>query len=616
MRQDRAAHWVKHNQQERMPSRMVAFDTESRSRRDRKVESQSWRMACAIRWRTDLSTGDRAESGVFLDPAHLWSWVASFCRSGTRTVVWCHNLGYDCRISQVFTILPELGFRLEWCNLDRNVSSMTWRSDNGTLVFADTWTWLPMDLESIAPQAGLVKYEIPEGNVPISEWSRYCFRDTEIVYHVVSRLVKFIKYNNLGNWQPTGAGMSMAVWRHRFLSHKILVHDDKVVLSAEREAMYTGRAEAWRHGKLGVSIWTEVDLRNAYLRIASECKLPRKLHMSTRSIDARQYRKLRERFSLLCYCTVDTTVPVMPCRNGGGILWPVGRFSGWYWDCEIDSAIESGAKIKIHRSHVYVEDYILKEWADWVIGILHKDNDDVDPVVRTWIKHCSRALIGRLALRTPYWEPWGSNPECITGITYVTIPSESRTTRMLHVGDTTLMEMSRDEGRDSLPQVTGKIMALCRTRLWRMMNVAGLDNIAHVDTDSVLCNVNGLYNLRTVFGDSFQERFAIKGSYKTLDVYGPRRYRRDGTRVAAGIPRRATETSADRFEGERWASLSSDLSESSGAVVSLRPATWTMTRADPRRRSAGIGSTATTAYEVWSSTSMPSRDGGATADGS
>lgn len=608
---DRAPHWIRHNKQERLPPRMIALDTEAWREDVPGGEVQRWRMGCAVRWRTNLKSGDRAEGAAFSCPDDLWKWVSEYCRPATRTVVWCHNLGYDARISQVFTMLPKYGFELEWCNLDRNVSSMTWRSDHGTLVFADTWTWLPMKLEMIAPHVGSVKFTMPRDSASDEDWETYCMRDAEIVYHVVDRLNKFLVSEGLGNWQPTGAGMAMTTWRHKFMTHKVLVHDDMDALEAERLAMYTGRAEAWKHGKLPRSKWTEVDIRNAYLTIASDTPLPRKLHMETRSLSMRQYGNLRKTFNLLCYCEVETDTPVLPYRSDGKILWPVGNFSGWYWDNEVDLAVKYGARIKIRRSRVYVSDPILQAWATWVLGILDKNNDSTDPIVRTWIKHCGRALIGRLALRTPTWEVFGTNPDGITGITHVTFPEENYTTRLLHVGNTTLIETARTEGKDSLPQITGYIMAECRVRLWEMMQSADLRHLAHVDTDSVLVDSTGLAAMRERYHDSFDRLFAVKGTYRKLEVYAPRSYRRDGDRVTAGIPARAQEGPDGVIRGERWASLSSDLNTDGGGTVSVLRAEWRVNKTDPRRMSAAGAGCETEAYSVgvssvMSESSMPS----------
>ena len=594
----RAAHWIKHNQQERMPTRMVTFDTEARSVTDGNVETQTWRVGCAIRFRTDLKTSDHAESQVFSDPQSFWEWVAEYTVASHRTVVWAHNLGYDVRISRMFDILPSLGFRLEWCNLDRNISSATWRSDHGTIVLADTWTWIPLPLEVIAPQVGLVKFKMPPGQATDDEWAKYCMRDCEILYNVVTDLMSFVRSQGLGNWQPTGAGMAYATWRHKFLTHKVLVHDDAAAIAAERIAMHTGRAEAWRHGKIYGSKWTEVDFHNAYLTIASDTELPRKIHMHHATLSVEQFRRLRNNFAVLARATINTSLPVVPAKLNGRHVWPIGRFETWLWDNELGMALSYGAEVKIHEAYTYVRAPILADWAKWVLGYLQGDMLYPSPVVRTHLKHCGRALIGRIALRVPAWEYWGENIEHVTGIQHVVLVDENRVARMLMVGNDVLLETSREEGKDSLPMVTGYIMAEARCRLWEVMNVAGTENLAHVDTDSVICDGTGLSRIREYYGDRFTSVLAVKGTWTRLEVFGPRMYFRDRERVAAGIPRRAAETQPGVYSDQRWSSLASDLADGQGGSVTLTAATWHLNAADPRRADACGGLGMTRAYEA------------------
>ena len=579
----RQAHWIRGNKQERMPSRMVAFDTESRSERHGDVETQTWRIGCAIHWRTDLKTGRHPQARVFTNPLDLWQWVSDFCHVGTRTVVWAHNLSHDIRISQALTILPSLGYKLEWCNLAESVSSVTWRSDHGTIVMADTWTWLPVPLATIAPMTGLVKFEMPGGKASEETWNAYCMRDTQIVYRAVCALVDFIQAEHLGNWQPTGAGMAYATWRHRFMRDTVLVHDDSDALSAERSAMYTGRAEAWKHGKFQGPVWTEVDMRNAYVTIGAECELPRKLHMHCGSIGLGQYRRLADKYCVLVRADIRTDVPSLPYRQGGKTLWPVGEFSGWYWDTEIECAQRYGAQVKIREVYCYVKAPVLRDWAEWILGIIQDKTSNVNPIVRTWLKHCSRALIGRLALRTKSWELWASNPEQITGITHVILPDSKTARRLMHVGDQTLIETDPAESENSVPMITGWIMAECRVRLWDAMNAAGLDEIAHVDTDSLLVSAMGLGKLMSAYGPACERTWAIKGSWATIDVRGPRHYYRGHQRVISGIPRKATQVAPGRFEGEQWASMATDLEARGDGVVTTWAETWRERNIDPRR---------------------------------
>jgi hypothetical protein len=594
----RQAHWIQENQQCRIPKRHVVFDTESKFSVTESQEIQSWRMGAAIRFRYGLKTGDKAEASVFRSVGELWEWVTDFCRTGQRTVVWAHNLGYDVRISEALSILPELGWRLEWCNLDRNVSSMTWRSERGTLCFADTWTWLPLGLSTIAPSVGLAKLNIPRDADNHASWEKYCMRDAEICYRVVSEILKYIGSENLGNWQPTGAGMSYATWRHRFMSHKVLVHDDHDAIAAERAAMHTGRAEAWRHGDIREGIFTECDMKDAYIRIAAECDLPVKLKFRTGRITGEQYARLTERYRVLLKCNVSTSVPCVPYHDGTRHLWPVGQFETWLWDCEADLLTSEGQTFQIQDSYCYTRAPILADWASWVLSITGRTGDDVSSVVRTWIKHCGRALIGRLALRSPTWEQYGANPTGETGISHLTDVSTGVTHRLMHIGGQTLIETAREEGRDSLPQVTGWIMAQCRVRLWGAMRAAGLAEVAHVDTDSVLVSAAGLAALRAAQGAGWRQSWQVKGSWRRLVIYGPRNYRAGKTRKASGIPRGAVEVLPNVFEGERWHGVARDLEDGRHNRVTIERGRWEMTKADPRRRDAPGAATRTEAYET------------------
>lgn len=596
--QDRAAHWIAQNHQCRMPKRHIVFDTESKSKLSGKTEVQTWRVGAGIRWRLGLKTGTHDESCIFDSPLELWQWVSDYCHKGERTVIWAHNMGHDIRISDALAILPRLGFRLEWCNLDSNVSSMTWRSDHGTLVFADTWTWLPVALQNIGADIGTAKLSMPPDRADRVKWERYCMRDAEITAVAVKALCTFITENDLGNWQPTGAGMAYATWRHKFMGHKVLVHDNEHALTAERAAMHTGRAEAWRHGRLERGVWTEVDMRNAYVTIASECELPTKLKYRTGAITNAQYHKLCNSYRYLGYVRVSTRVPCVPYRNSSRTLWPVGRFETWLWDTEINTLLEEGQAVEFIDGYCYTRAPILQDWAKWILALIDKSRDDVPSVVKTWAKHCGRALIGRISLRTPSWEYHGTNPGDYTGITRVTDCDTGITSRLMHVGDRTLIETARTEGRDSLPQVTGWIMAECRARLWRAMRAAGLRELAHVDTDSLLVSKVGLEALRAAQGQDWARLWAVKGSWRKVTVYGPRNYRTDSLRKAAGVPRKAEEILPNVFKGERWTGVATDLENGRHNSVTVVTSDWDIKIADARRRdAAGVG-TATEAYEV------------------
>lgn len=595
---DRTNHWIRENRQCRIPKRWIAFDTEAVTENGEGESVQRWAMGCAITWKRGLKRGDDREDFTFETPEDLWRKVASYCRRGTRTVAIAHNLGYDVRISRVLEILPTLGFELEWCNLDRNVSSMSWKSPNGTLVLCDLFTWLPKSLSDIGQLCGIPKLNMPKVSARPEEWRKYCLRDCEIVYAAYSLILNWIERGQLGNWQPTGAGMAYATWRHKFMEHKVLVHNNPDVIAAERAAMHTGRAEAWRHGILAHDMWHEIDLRTAYTRIAAEVELPAKYKFSTGPITQRQYEQTSTRYRLNCLVDVSTDQPVAPTFHNNRTVWPVGTFRTWLWDVEVNELYAHNARVKILRTHAYTRAPVLANWANWVLSVQDSQSTDIPDVVKAYAKHSGRALIGRLSLRAPKWEPYGENPMGEAGISYEVEHGTMRTRRMMHVGNTTFVETGRVEGRDSLPQITGAVMAECRVRVWWAMLAAGLDNIAHVDTDSVIVNSQGLRNMQVAYGAAWRTMWQRKGSWGSLDVYGPRNLRTGSKRKIAGVPVKAAETKRDTFTGEQWHSLASDMEHGRPGEVTITEGTWTVKRIDPRRLDAPGADTRTVAVRL------------------
>src|SRR5258708_38682220 len=95
-------------------------------------------------------------------------------------------------------------------------------------------------------------------------------------------------------------------------------------------------------------------------------------------------------------------------------------------------------------------------------------NPAITPVQRAFVKHQSRAVVGRLALRNASWSHFGGNPYGWCGLTDLVDYDTGETCRMMHVGDRTFTEGERRESQASLPQGTRDIMAVARGGLWEI----------------------------------------------------------------------------------------------------------------------------------------------------
>lgn len=576
-------HWVRHNKTERFPHRWIVADSEAFRHDHGDHETQTLRCVDAVRWRDDLKTSDQEEWHSGESAEQFWQWVDDWCGAGKRTVVWFHNLGYDMRTLAAFEILPEYGFELEWCNLDRDVSVCTWRSDHGTLTIADTYTWCPKPLKDISAMVGVAKPRLPRDKDSLKAWHVRCRADVEITRAAVVQLLDYVKAEHLGNWQPTGAGMGYTTWRHRFMTHKVLVHDNADALAAERRAMWCGRAEAWFHGQADGGPFKEWDMHMAYCRIAAECNVPVKLWCDDGKPTKRVHQWAMEAWVVLCDVEVTTSVPCVPVQRNGRVIWPVGTFNTTLWQPELELVTRTGGSYRVTRQWRYNAAPALREWARWSMEQCARKDDGITPVQLTWVKHQSRALIGRLSLSTATWQEWGENYHGGAALTMLIDADTGTQHRMMHVGHRTFMETGRAESDNSLPQITGYIQSVCRVRLWDACQAAGLSNVVHVDTDSLIANAAGSRQLEAAVAAGLPGGWRTKDRWRKITVIGPRHYLTNERRVLPGVPRAAVESGPGQYTGVVWESLSVALERGQASSVTIRPRVWKPKRVDNRR---------------------------------
>ena len=579
----RTPHWIKGNKTERIPHRWIVADTESRTAETLDGECQTLRCAVAVRWRDDLVTGEHEEWAEFDDAGQFWRWVIAWTYTHGRTCLAFHNAGYDCSILDAFTWLPALGCELVWCNLDRDVSVITWGTPGGTLVIWDTYTYTGAGLDALAPLVGIAKPRLPAQAADEELWLARCRADVAITAAVVRELLAFIRREHLGNWQPSGAGMGYTTWRHRFYTHKVLVHDDTDALAAERMAMHAGRAEAWWHGEAPGGPFTEWDMSMSYCRIAAECLLPAKLWDTEVRPSRRVHEWALDHWRVLAVVECETEVPSVPARHEDRVCWPVGRFWTVLWDTELALLREFGGRYRVAQQWRYTRKPVLAEWARWSMEMCGLGSPAIGEVARTWVKHQSRATIGRMGLRNASWERWSANwMRDYTGISYLTEPGRD-TTRLMHVGGSVWRESERAEAQQSVPQVTSWIMSESRSRLLRAAAAAGVERVLHLDTDSLIVTAAGDRALQTAIAAGLPGGWRPKHRWRSLEVTGPRHYRTPGRRQVPGVPLRAEETEPGTFRGEVWDSLARSLAEGRTGEVRVRDRTWRPGRVDHRR---------------------------------
>jgi hypothetical protein len=575
------------------PRRIVCLDTEADITIDGSREEHRMMLACASSDVLPPGGGDpvRTRWHETQSAEDLWRWVDGETRANGRTVAYAHNLAYDLRVSRALDLLPRLGWRLERYGLDGRTCWLIWRRDRRSLVMTDSLSWYPCSLEYLAMLLGRRKLRMPSALDGLAAWQRYCRVDVEILRDAVLLLHRWLESDDHGSWRLTGPAQAWASYRHRYLpSRRLLSHGHRPALDAEREAAWTGRCEAWRHGDQR-GTWVEHDWTLSYASLCRDTDLPAYLEGEMDGDYSGWLDRPPSHVRWIALATVDQPEPVLPARGPAGIVWPVGRVRGCWWDCELRLAAEEGAHIETERVWWYTAHPFLNDWAAWIEQSVAEDGP-YPPAIRLVVKTWARSMLGRFAAQHPVWQLLGEARDRmdVRWWTWLDIDSGERG-ESIQVGRQIWNLVDRDESAGSMPQVWSCIAAEARVRLWRTIRAAGAEHVAYMDTDSVLVDSAGSVALarwsRTPEGSGLR----VKGAYRRPRILGPRQLDLGDQVRIAGLPKTAQRLDDERYQAEVWRSLPESLRQGEHDRVVVTRRVITIAGADGRRVHLPDGST-------------------------
>lgn len=583
---ERFYHYIRPNEACRIPRRHIFLDSESRSRPVKGGQEQTFRCAVARFWAAEKDRKEQEWEREYVHAADLWNDIVQFTRGRSRTVLWAHNLGYDVRVVECLQILPLLGWTLVQHNFASRGTWMQWRKGQTSITMVDSASVFGIALGQLGEHFGIGKLDLPGPDADDAEWLARCRVDVDILATAIKAYLWWLESSDMGNWQHTGAGQSWAAFRHRFLTHQILVHADEGALAAERRAMWTGRCEAYWHGTDQRGIYHEWDLTLAYARVARDCPVPvRLLGPAPRSGDFRRWLD-HSTVALLAECEVTTDVPVVPTRIDDRIAWPVGTFRTTLWGPEIKAAMDEGAQVSIVEGWLYRTAPALKAWGEWIVDALA----DVDRTMPAWLKvvlkHWARALVGRFAMTYTEWDKTAVAPSAATRRMEAYDAVTDREIEMLQIGTDIFEKSGTVEWRDSCPMITSYIISVARVRLWNIIRAAPDRAVLYVDTDSIICGDRHHDQIKAIADSPIGHGLRLKKSWRGISIWGPRAIVTGQLVRVSGLPRTARRTGKLTFSGQAWESLESSLRRGRAGRVMVMDRQWTIRRTD-RRRVAG-----------------------------
>ena len=588
------AHYLHRQTSAKVPRRFVFFDTEAYRDHHAGGEHQRWRLGvtATVTWNDAKHTWTKPKFTRHPTPESLWELVTGFARRSQRTVVVAHKLAYDLRISGGLDYLPQHGWEVHRPMFANNRVSLEARKDEAPLVLVDSLTLIPQGIGAIGVMLGIDKPALPDDDAPQEVWWERCEADVAILCRAYMEIMDWLSRDQLGGWARTGPGIGWHVMLKGHLGTPVLVHNRKEVRDAEKVAMGAGRAEAWQHGTvLGGPFW-EWDYELAYANICAETALPTVLVGKVHGASLSGMLAGWPAYAYLVNAEVVTDVPALHWTDDLGTCWPVGRFTGTWWDFELAAAETAGAKVKVKSAWKYKAAPWLSSWASWTMDQVH-DLSTPEARVRSAVaKQWSRSVPGRTAMRYRDWQYYGEAYRPGAGYVPAYDVDAKAHGAVLTLGNQRWEAWSTEWSDNALPQVLSSVMAHCRVRLWHAMVTAGFDNLVATRSDSVIVTEAGSERLEEAKADGFLWSLRKKQRVSIEDIQRADYIESNDYRRMAGIPRGAVKVGPLEYEAQVWEGITSSMAAGHPAEVWLHKRRIILTGLDTRRLHLADGKTA------------------------
>lgn len=614
-------HYLSSNDSTWTPPAVLTLDTETRVIQEypEVQELRCWHVRADYRLGKNRLAGEHAE-GSGLTAADLAKRVSKWADRWAETWVYAHNLNFDLTVTKLPVLLSGHGWVTTDMALDGARPWMILEHGNRKLVIADSYSVWPMPLAELANATGIVKPPLP-GDDTLETWIARCAADTLILHTALLTAMNWHDQRQLGRWALTGASTGWNTMRHLQAAktskrartarqalglqgvdpaaQPIVIDPSPDARANDRLAIYGGRRETWRWGKLPAGTYHELDFERAYQTIMANCPLPRKRGrwFDSLPLDSRLIDDPAQQWGIIAECEIETDSPRWPCRieidadeappaapgdatqpapdHRSRVLYPVGRFRTVLAGPDIAEARRLGCLRAVRHGQVHQLGFAARPWAVWSLAA--QDDPDTPPVVRLALKHQGRAVAGKWAARA--WTKSVIGASTTYGWAYEDVFVHETQTRgaIIDLAGTKFLSVPGTDGDNAYPAVLAWIESYTRVALGRAIEALGAAVVVQCDTDGMIVDTTTMTSIdnmtEAAAGTGITHRGGLRESlaatieltaplrlraktaYRNLEVTGPQHLTLDGHRRWSGVPGSATRQADGTYQAWTWPKL-------------------------------------------------------------
>lgn len=572
-------HWIKPNDSNASPKKIIAFDCESdRTKVVGKPHAAEHRFRLAVARSAVIEKlqPTRQQCELFHTGKALWQWMYSQLSPQYTTWIIAHGMFYDFRVSAASIEFERGNLTLDAIRSERSIPDCSGKrpkmqgilsfdglpfiiscrhvASGSRVVIVDLLNWFRSPLRELGDMLGTPKLEMPKQGESIARWIEYCTRDVDILFDMFVKLIGWVSKNRMGMFRYTAAAQAMSCFRHGRMPTRIFPTLCPHKKAIEREAYFGGRIECFRLGHINQRVHL-VDVNSMYPAVMRDSLYPCKMvHYEPRS----EFGTIPVNFAAansVARCRIQTDRPIYPVRTDAGICYPSGRFETTLCGRELSAAIARGHCTTIGRYAVYDCSRLFHTFVNDLWRLRCKHAAAGERPLEQFAKLLLNSLHGKFAQWQPKWQEADDGEYC-PDFTFKTVHNKDGGVLSEYFGFAgyTFKKQGKVEKPHTMPIISAFISGDARMKMNYLREVAGTVNTLYQGVDSLLVTDDGLARLAAckLMRPNEMGYLKLKSSQEQAFVFGCSRYELGNELVMSGLPSLNTRIADDAWNVTRF----------------------------------------------------------------
>jgi len=564
LRIEKKEHVLTKNKLTWIPSRLLFFDTEAYLKETSSTEIEhTFRLGTAIYVEiTKAGKEKRRKVYKYYSKDEFFDILLSLVQQKTPLYVLAANVWYDLRNTDVLTKLVDNGFEITTFINKARVVIIHVKGKEGTIFFLDTLNYLPFPVRQLGEKMGKPKLEVDFDRVSDRDLMRYCLRDTEIITEAMLEWIRFIHKENLGGFAKSLASQALAAFRHRFMHHRIVIHNKKDITEFERAGYFGGRTECFYIGEVKETPIYDVDVNSMYPYVMANYPVPIRHIGYKENVNIDKLGYLLNKYCIIAEVEIETDKPYYPLRQKGKCIYPIGRFTTTLPTASLMRAYNHGHIIRVIKLAAYIKANMFKDYVMYFYNLKEKARKEGNKIDYMLAKLFLNSLYGKFGQKVDKIISTGELKKTMWGREEVYYTDTKKYTVINYLGNRwEELELNAEEGWNSFVAIAAHITDYARNILVDYIEKAGWENVYYCDTDSLFVNEKGYKRLQNDLSDVELGKLKLEKKINHLVIYGLKDYIADDTIKIKGIPQRAVKKDNNTYIVEIFPKALSDLKE-------------------------------------------------------